>query len=212
MAAGAGGSFPSRPNGLIWPTWMRARSCLSASLIPRSTCVAALRIHVDEVDDDQAGQVAQPQLTGDFVGGFEVGAERRFLDVAFAGHSAGVDVDRDERFRRVDHQIAAGSNFTIGLYMAASWASTWLRREQRLRRRIPPELYPRAWLGISMRMNSCAALQPSSPSTSDLLDIVGIKVADGALDEVAFFVDQCGRDRTSCVCSRMSSQSLTRYS
>ncbi len=31
------------------------------------------RVHVDEVDDDQAAQVTQAQLAGDFVGGFQVG-------------------------------------------------------------------------------------------------------------------------------------------
>ena len=31
--------------------------------------------HVDEVDDDQAAQVAQAQLAGHFVGGFEVGVK-----------------------------------------------------------------------------------------------------------------------------------------
>ena len=35
--------------------------------------VVALLLHVDEVDDDEAGEIAQPQLAGDFVGRFEVG-------------------------------------------------------------------------------------------------------------------------------------------
>ena len=34
--------------------------------------VVALLVHVDEVDDDQAGEVAQPQLPRDFVGRFEL--------------------------------------------------------------------------------------------------------------------------------------------
>ena len=45
--------------------------------------VAAV-LHVDEVDHDQAAQVAQPQLARDLVGGFQVGAERGFLDVGAA--------------------------------------------------------------------------------------------------------------------------------
>src|SRR5262249_59800174 len=39
--------------------------------------VVALLVHVDEVDDDQAGEIAQAQLPGDLLGGFEVGLERR---------------------------------------------------------------------------------------------------------------------------------------
>jgi hypothetical protein len=37
------------------------------------------RRHVDEVDDDQAADVAQAQLAGDFVGRFQVGVAARFL-------------------------------------------------------------------------------------------------------------------------------------
>jgi hypothetical protein len=39
------------------------------------------RLHVDEVDDDEAADVADTELTGDFVRGFEVGVGRRGLDV-----------------------------------------------------------------------------------------------------------------------------------
>src|SRR5690606_6865895 len=39
-------------------------------------------VHVDEVDDDQTGQVAQAQLAGGLDGGFHVGLGRRGLDVA----------------------------------------------------------------------------------------------------------------------------------
>jgi hypothetical protein len=66
------------------------------------------RLHVDEVDHDQAAKVAQAQLAGDFVGGFAVGAEGGFLDVAALGGAARVDVDRDQRFGVVDDDGAAG--------------------------------------------------------------------------------------------------------
>ena len=70
--------------------------------------VMLLRLHVDEVDDHQPGQVAQPQLAGHLVGGLQVGAQRGFLDAAFAGRAAGVDVHRDQRLGLIDHQVAAG--------------------------------------------------------------------------------------------------------
>ena len=41
-------------------------------------------LHVDEVDDDQATEVAQAHLACHLVGGFQVGAGRGFLDVAAA--------------------------------------------------------------------------------------------------------------------------------
>jgi hypothetical protein len=51
------------------------------------------RLHVDEVDHDQAAQVAQAQLAGHFVGGFQVGARRGFLDVGALGGARRVHVD-----------------------------------------------------------------------------------------------------------------------
>ncbi len=46
--------------------------------------VGAVLHHVDEVDDDEAGEIAQAQLAGDFVGGLEIGLERRVLDIVLA--------------------------------------------------------------------------------------------------------------------------------
>src|SRR3984885_16209070 len=71
--------------------------------------IVALLVHVDEVDDDQAGKVAQPQLPRDFLGGLHVGLERGILDVVLAGRAARIDVDRNQSFGLVDDDIAAGS-------------------------------------------------------------------------------------------------------
>jgi hypothetical protein len=77
------------------PTWMRARSFFSAFLqLALDSPVVAVLLHVDEVDHDQAGEVAQAQLAGDLLGGLEVGLERSLLDIEFAGRLARVDVDR----------------------------------------------------------------------------------------------------------------------
>ena len=65
-------------------------------------------VHVDEVDHDDAAQVAQPDLAHDFLDGIHVGLDdgvfetRRLADVF-----AGVDVDRDQRFGLVDDNVAA---------------------------------------------------------------------------------------------------------
>ena len=69
--------------------------------------VVALLLHVDEVDDDEAGEVAQAELPGDFVRRLEVGAERRVLDIVLAGRAARVDVDGDQRLGLVDDDVAA---------------------------------------------------------------------------------------------------------
>ena len=72
----------SRPKREIRPIWMRARSCRTASRSRSSTSRwLRLRPHVDEVDDDEAAEVANSQLPADLVGRFEVGVERGLLDV-----------------------------------------------------------------------------------------------------------------------------------
>ena len=71
--------------------------------------VVALLVHVDEVDDDQAGEVAQAQLPRDLLGGLQVGLERGVLDVVLARGAARVDVDRDQRLGLVEHDVAAGA-------------------------------------------------------------------------------------------------------
>jgi hypothetical protein len=78
----------SRPKGEMRPTWMRARSFLQAVVeLLLDGAVVALLLHVDEVDHDEAGQIPQAQLAGDLLRGFEVGAQRRVLDVVLAGRA-----------------------------------------------------------------------------------------------------------------------------
>ena len=67
-----------------------------------------LEHHVDEVDDDDAADVAQPQLAHDLLGRLEVVAGDGLLQVAAgAGELAGVDVDDGHRLGAVDDQRAA---------------------------------------------------------------------------------------------------------
>ena len=65
-------------------------------------------LHVDEVDDDDAAEVAHPQLAGDDLRGLEVGLEDRVVEAAAADETAGVDVDRRHRLGLVDDQVATG--------------------------------------------------------------------------------------------------------
>ena len=77
-----------RPKLEMRPTWMRARSFFSASFIAFSTLrMLESVLHVDEVDDDEAGHVAQAQLAGDLVRRLEVGVERGLLDTVLARSS-----------------------------------------------------------------------------------------------------------------------------
>ena len=66
--------------------------------------------HVDEVDDDDAADVAQPQLAHDLLGRFQVRLRDRVLEagpLAATGEGAGVDVHHGHRLGVVDDQVAA---------------------------------------------------------------------------------------------------------
>ena len=68
-----------------------------------------LEDHVDEVDDDDAADIAQPQLADDLLGGLEVVSGDGLLQVAAGtGELAGVHVDHRHRLGAVDDQRAAG--------------------------------------------------------------------------------------------------------
>ncbi len=47
--------------------------------------IVAVLLHVDEVDDDEAGKVAQAQLAGDLFGGLQIGVQRRLFDRMLLG-------------------------------------------------------------------------------------------------------------------------------
>src|SRR5208282_6314122 len=47
-------------------------------------------IHIDEVDDDQTGEVAEADLPRNFLGCLEIRLQRRVLDGIFARRTAGV--------------------------------------------------------------------------------------------------------------------------
>jgi hypothetical protein len=69
-----------------------------------------LLFHVDEVEDDDAAEVAQSNLAHDLLHRFEVGLQNRVLETAgglLADVAAGVHVDRDQRFSLIDNDRPA---------------------------------------------------------------------------------------------------------
>src|SRR5438045_1870622 len=59
-------------------------------------------LHVDEVDDDDAADVAQSQLARDDLCGFEIVAEDRLLEIRYSDVLPGVDVDDGQSLRALD--------------------------------------------------------------------------------------------------------------
>src|SRR5881628_2532215 len=89
---------------------VRPRLVLGQRALDRAVDLLAVlrRLHVDEVDDDDATQVTQADLADDLADRLEVDLEHGLLEVALADVLAGVHVDRHERLGVVDDDVAAG--------------------------------------------------------------------------------------------------------
>ena len=98
----------TRPSSEMSNTWVRVLSRARASRKASTTLCAVLAdLHVDEVDHDDAADVAQAQLAGDLLGRLQVVAEHRLLEVRGAHVLAGVHVDHRERLGVLDDERAA---------------------------------------------------------------------------------------------------------
>ncbi len=150
-------------------------------------------LHVDEVDHDQTGQVAQPELARHLVRGLEVGLERRLLDRAFLGGPAGVHVDRHQRLGHADDDVAAGFQLHDRVEHPGQVAFHLVAREEGQRLGIVLHV-----LGMGRHDHLHEVLGRAIALVAldqDLVDVLVVKVADRALDQVAFLIDRRGRDR-----------------
>src|SRR6185295_11293523 len=85
-----------------------ALQCFLQSL--HHTIAIAAVFHVNQVEHDDAAEVAQANLANDFINGFEVGARDGVFQTRAAATDelARVDINGDERLRLIDDEIAAG--------------------------------------------------------------------------------------------------------
>ena len=90
-----------------------------------------VRPHIDEVDNNQAAQVAQLELAGDLVRRFQVRIERGFFDACAAGRTRRVDVDGRERLGVIDDNRTTGGQTDFALIGGLDLAFNLIAREQR---------------------------------------------------------------------------------
>ena len=155
--------------------------------------VIALLVHVDEVDDDQAGEVPQSELPRDLLGGLQIGLERGVLDVMFAGRAAGIDVDRYQRLGLVDHDVAAGPQLHGRREHRIELALDAHPREQRLAVAILPD---RAHIRGHQHLHEIAGfLIAGFARDLDFVDFLVVEIAQRTLDQRALFIDQGRRLR-----------------
>ena len=146
-------------------------------------------LHVDEVDDDQATEVAQAQLPGDLLGGLEVGVGRRRLDVRTAGGAGRVDVDRNQRLGVVNHEADARGQVHLVRIRRFDMALELEAREERHFVDIELELALRLDRHEPAHVLLAAAVG-ALVVAEDLADVVRQVVAQRPGDRVGFLVDQ----------------------
>jgi len=147
--------------------------------------------HVDEVDHDQAAKIAQAQLAGDLLGGFDIGLECGLLDVRALGGAGGVDVDRDQRFGMVDDDHATAGQPDLALEGRFDLALDLIAAEQRHLVIVEFELLQ--VVGHHLLDELTSALVDIAVINEDFADIRAQVVAQGPDDDIALLVDQEGR-------------------
>ena len=155
--------------------------------------VVATLFHVDKVDHDQTGQIAQTQLTRHLFGGLEVGLQRGVFDRAFFGGTARVHVDGHQGFGDADHDIAARFQLHGRVEHPAQIAFDLIAREQRRRLVIALHDFRVAWHDHPHEVFggaiACLALD------QNFVDFRRMQIADRAFDQIAFLVDRSRSNR-----------------
>ena len=153
--------------------------------------VILVRLHIDEVDDNQPGQVAQAQLAGDFFRRFHIRAQGRVFDMPVARGAARIHVNRDQRFGLVDHHVTAGTQLHHGRMHRIQLLVHVMAREKRRSIAVQAHLIRVGWHQHAHEF--ARLLEGAIAFHHHLINIAAINIADGPLDQIRFFVNQRGR-------------------
>ncbi len=146
--------------------------------------------HVDAVDHNQATQVAQAQLAGHLLDRFKVGLESGVFHTPLTAGLAGIDIDRDQRFGRLDDQVATGRQRNallvnlIDLFFKLEFGKD--------RPFFLVQLDPLAEAGLDFLQRLLGLLQSVFVINQDLIDIGGEVIADSAKYQARILVDLAG--------------------
>ena len=161
---------------------------------------AVLRIrHVDEVDDDDPADVAQPELAHDLLHGLEVVLHDRVLEPASRGlaaradEAAGVDVDDGERLRVVEDEVSARGQVDPPGERGADLLLDARGLEERRLLAIAMDALDHVRRGLLQVADDPAVGAVVVDLSPD--EVAGEEIADDAQRELGLLVDELGRRR-----------------
>src|SRR3546814_10916057 len=122
------------------------RSTRTDTLFPYTTLFRSiLGFHVDEIENDDAAEIAQSQRARNRLRGFEIGLQHRLFEIAMADVRAGVDVDGGHRFGLVEYQVTAGLQIDLALQRPRDVILDAVQIEDRCRARVQLDRGRRLW-------------------------------------------------------------------
>ena len=144
--------------------------------------------HVDEVNDEETAEVAQPQLARNLLRRLQVGIQRGFLDIGALGRACRVDVDRGQCLGVVNHDGAARWQAQLATECRFDLRLDLVAREQRHFVFIQAQLAQ--VLGHHLLDELLGLFEGLRTVDHDLADISPQVITNRADDHVAFLVDQ----------------------
>ena len=149
--------------------------------------VVAAFIHVDEINHDEPGKVAQAQLARHLIGGLKIGLQCGFFNRALLGGPPRVHINRHQRFGDADHDIAARRKLHRGVEHATEIAFHLMAGKERHGFLIMLHV-----LGVARHDHFHEILGDAIAAFAfdqNLVNLAVIEVADRAFDQVALFID-----------------------
>ena len=133
-------------------------------------------------------------MPGNFLGSFDIGFQRGFFDIALTGRFARIDVDGDQRFGRVDDDVAAGFKLNFRIVHRVELLFD-LKALVKRNRAVAVLLHPFRVARHHQPHKALCGLVGFKSFDLDFLDVLAVDVADGAFDDVAFLIDHRRRAR-----------------
>jgi len=143
--------------------------------------------HVDEIDDDDAAQVAQSQLPSHGLRRFQIGAVDRLLQVARAQKRAGIHIDRGHCLGLIDHQITTGFQRYLFLHGALNLVFHAIQIEDRALAGVVFDAVGQLW--DELRREALHALEGLARVDAYLLHLIVQQISQCTHRQGQVFVD-----------------------